>query len=856
MLAPDRELAAAVFDAVERRHRAAGRDVWPTPRVRDFNSWLREHQARRVASGAARLRCLQEVEERILWREIVAADARDAGLLDPEGAADAARRARRAMREHAIPLAAVAAFGSEESTRLAGWIERFDRRCREIGCIVAEDLQGGFAASPEPVLWLASPAWRPVARRWLETHAQATIAPPGVAQSSARLFHAPSPAVEIAAAAEWMGARLTEEPDFRGWICIPDLSARRTEVADAFDAVLAPQRLRLRGADGVAPFALAGGTPLSGYPHVAAALELVALMCTPVEFPRFSALLRSPGLQASAADAATAALLDGELRSIAPEELGLRAWVVLAQRCDARSTRAPCAALGRIAAALEPFEAVRGAVPMSRWVAAWMNSFERGPWIERAHWSSEEFQSVERFGEVLAALAAADALIGAKTASAAMRLLAAAARDTAFQPQTGIPPLWVTSTLGDPWLHFDALWIAGMSADRWPAPVSSVPMLPPALQREYGIAGASARAQLDLAVDLGARWAVRATRCVFSVADRSDAHAIAPSALLPAGIEALTVAAAPRPLWRELFAARPALVPTLDLAAPAFGDDERTRGVATLRAQSRCPFRGFADSRLRCEPLTRPVPGFDARDRGVLLHAALEHIWGVLGGRAALQALPAPALAQLIAAGVAAGLERACARRDPGERWRRRERDRTQRLLARWLELEGERAEFIVERLEPDAQIVRFAGLEFSCRLDRVDRLADGSRVLIDYKTGSAAVDWRGERPDNPQLPLYAGLAGERLVAVAYAQVNVANCRFVQESERDGALLPGQRRSDLEGEADFLRLKTVWSARLERIAAEFRAGRADVDPAPRACDSCSLQALCRIDAAREQVVDA
>ena len=36
ILAPNTELAAALFDAVERNHQDAGREVWPTPRVRDF----------------------------------------------------------------------------------------------------------------------------------------------------------------------------------------------------------------------------------------------------------------------------------------------------------------------------------------------------------------------------------------------------------------------------------------------------------------------------------------------------------------------------------------------------------------------------------------------------------------------------------------------------------------------------------------------------------------------------------------------------------------------------------------------------------------------------------------------------
>ena len=65
------------------------------------------------------------------------------------------------------------------------------------------------------------------------------------------------------------------------------------------------------------------------------------------------------------------------------------------------------------------------------------------------------------------------------------------------------------------------------------------------------------------------------------------------------------------------------------------------------------------------------------------------------------------------------------------------------------------------KQLERGKQVARHADLEFAVSIDRVDRLADGARVLIDYKTGNAAADWRGERPDNPQLPIYALLHPE-----------------------------------------------------------------------------------------------
>ena len=70
------------------------------------------------------------------------------------------------------------------------------------------------------------------------------------------------------------------------------------------------------------------------------------------------------------------------------------------------------------------------------------------------------------------------------------------------------------------------------------------------------------------------------------------------------------------------------------------------------------------------------------------------------------------------------------------------------------------------------------AACEFTVRIDRVDRLEDGRACLIDYKSGAADVDWRGDRPDNPQLPIYALLLPQALVAVAYGRINASECSF------------------------------------------------------------------------------
>ena len=51
---------------------------------------------------------------------------------------------------------------------------------------------------------------------------------------------------------------------------------------------------------------------------------------------------------------------------------------------------------------------------------------------------------------------------------------------------------------------------------------------------------------------------------------------------------------------------------------------------------------------------------------------------------------------------------------------------------------------------------------------------------------------------------------------------------------------------------DFPALLEVWSRRIERIAGEFAAGRAEVAPTLIACKSCHLHGLCRVPAALEE----
>ncbi|MEO7208901.1 MAG: hypothetical protein ABI356_04145, partial [Steroidobacteraceae bacterium] len=635
VLAPNAELAAALFDAVQRVHRDAGDEVWPTPRVRDYSSWLREQHVQRQLADAVAPRVLSEVEERELWRSVIDAPQSDGDFLDPAGAARAARRARRTLFEYAIPIEALDAAQSEETAAFLEWNREFERRCRTLGCVSAASLLAGADWPGGHIDWIESPQWRPAARRRLEQHARVLL-PQHHAPLKLSLVSAPSPAAELGAMADWAQRKLAEE-GFRAWICIPDLNRRRAEVVDAFDAALAPQRFSLRGDLREPPYAVAGGTPLADYAPVRAALELLGASVGRVAFAQFSALLRAPELQDDDVEAGSAARLDVALRRRASNDADLAGWLDLADRVARSEQMAPAAAVQRLRAAHRVLSELRGAQLFSEWVPVWLGALQSGPWAFRARWSSIEYQAAERFRELLASLGLGDAVFGTHSRESAQRILARTARETAFQVQTGVPAIWVSGQLLDPWLDYGGLWVGNCSDEQWPPPVAPVALLPIGVQRRYGVIPASAESQLAMAIDLQGRWQKRATECVFSLSDTGEGSSSMPSPLLSHLMAVELSSAAPQPHWRKMLESAPGLESLWDEQAPAHGGNERTRGVATLRAQSRCAFRGFAETRLNVQPLEQPVPGFNERERGELVHHALQHVWTVLRDSNTLQ---------------------------------------------------------------------------------------------------------------------------------------------------------------------------------------------------------------------------
>jgi probable DNA repair protein len=297
-----------------------------------------------------------------------------------------------------------------------------------------------------------------------------------------------------------------------------------------------------------------------------------------------------------------------------------------------------------------------------------------------------------------------------------------------------------------------------------------------------------------------------------------------------------------------------------DTPIPAPPSTALRGGAAVLEAQAACGFRAFAERRLFSSAPDDVSLGLDARDRGSIIHNVLHAFWTRVQMQAALRAMTAEDRDALLAECIQEAIAHGHAHPSAGwpVAYLDAERKRLLRLLRPWLDFEANRrTPFAVVSQEEQLKDVRIGPLHLDIRVDRVDQTvpdaASGEQpgeIILDYKTGAAdPSQWEGERPDSPQLPLYAVVSpAPRLVAVAFATIRPGKFMGLSGYQSQHGVLPTVKRGQtLNLEAK----REEWRQTLTELAEEFHAGRALAAPKeyPRTCRYCKQRLLCRLDLA-------
>jgi probable DNA repair protein len=862
LIVPTRQRAAAVRLAHTGAQLRSGRRVWSSPEVLPWTAWLQRGLDQARASGVEVPRRLSAAEEWLLWREAVREACAALPVLWPDALIDDVRRGAELLEDYGLePRVADTA----ETAVLLQACTHVRRRCRELAV-----LRSSSWRDCEPYLLATSPtrmagfsALGPARRRWLERCGipilLGNVAPeePAAVLESVRSFE--DPEREAEAAAQWCAAQLARDPQARLLLVVARLAEQRHRWVRAlsqrldYRSILEPEAVALDGA-----YAIEGGRPLNDYALIVCALRLIALYCGEADFPALSTVLRSPFIGDAGRE--WRLRIDVWLREQnfgAGERVALRSLLAPARSALGPEAGATLDALDAALAADETDEQPGSRATARLWAQRFAALLARCGWPGRAQGSSEQ-QVRMRFDELLGEFAALSLTPMPMESTEALELLQGLAGRIAFEPASDDVPVTLTAALEDPIVQYDGIWVAGLSAEAWPPAARPDPLVPVQLQHAAGVPTASPGGQLRLAENVLERWR-RATPLLNLSWSRSDGDLRRdPSPLLPAIRAAAQDDARSdvrnAPPW-ELQSWLAAQAPPLESWSDVHGPRWSARrllpgGTRLLERQSQCPFRGFAQFRLRAEPLPEPTPGIDARLRGQILHRALELFWRATGDFETLRARSVDATLAQTRAAVASALAEAEVHvaGSLAPTMLQREGERARLLLQHLIDWELGREPFQILHLEWQ-QRCAIDDATLRLRLDRVDQLADGRLLVIDYKSGPArSFDATAARPEQPQLLVYALAAGEETAAVLALYLAREGLKFRGIADRAGRV-PGLRGA-VENPSAWPGMLRDWRAQLQQLVREFLAGYAAVEPQPRACESCHLQAFCRVDPAR------
>ncbi|HEY6376447.1 MAG TPA: PD-(D/E)XK nuclease family protein [Edaphobacter sp.] len=855
--------ARGLRQAVDRRNRAQGLVNWRPPAVMAWDTWTAGLWRGLVVEGRVSEIVLNRTQEHAVWKLVLEAEEELATLRSVESLAEMAMEAWRLLCAYNGERRLQSAAVSDDSRAFRRWARTFERLCGSERFLAQAQLEGALRRAVGEgwvsglggeIVLVGFDRLTPAQMGLVEALRGAGVVveemPLAAASVSRTLVAAVDAREELSVAARWVRGVLEERPEARVAVVVPGLEERRAEIDRVFREVLAPELEDIAAREDGAPYEFSVGRPLAGVPMVAVALDLLRWAAGALPLERVSALLLSPYFAMVEEERGARAAFDAfELRKarMLRPEISLE-WLIVQM---ARATRRGVLTglLGRLRA-MRVVAATRLAGDVERTHAEW--TVRMGELLEATGWGAREedsvaFQTRRKWESALDELVTAD-FDGVKVGfRRALEELEWIVRHTMFAPESRDAPVQVMGPLEAAGSTFDALWFLGAGDLSWPMAARGSSLLPWQLQRELGVPGTDVARDGEDARRMTERIAGSAKAVVFSYAkETAEGRQRSSPALAGLGLESRNAAG----LVHEGAARTRVSLEEIEDGAGVMPLPDRVvhGGARILELQADCGFRAFAERRLWSAELESVDLGLDARENGNVVHTALELFWNEVRTQQALKEMPWEERERRLRDCIESALSRADSVSVTAwdAAYLDMQRERLQRLLRQWLDLEMRRPAFEVKLSERKLDDARIGPLRLSVRVDRVD-VVDGSELIIDYKTGHATPnEWLTERPDAPQLPLYAVLsAGPEMQGVAFGLVRAGKYMELKGyAGRDGILTKAAKmRLPLESQVD------EWRRVLVQLATEFQEGQARVSPKryPATCKHCAQRVLCRLD---------
>lgn len=831
-----------------------GKKVWRTPEVFTWQIWIRKYWEHNPEHSSQVL--LNTSQLRLIWQSIIESSSYTRNILQVDTIIDTAIEAYDTSLEWGIEIFPKDIFLNSDALAFKSWVQAYQKKLSENNWIdssvlINELIAANFTPETKGIVVYGYDKLTKLQVKFIDylkskKYEVIIFKSEGRNETTAYKNYF-QPEDELRAAAIWARQLLINDPGATIGIVVPDLNKRREFVAAIFDAVLHPDWTIREPGTFQRQYSIAPGRSLFVYPMVHAAIEILSLGYGRIPSRRLEFLLRSSFIKGASSEAGNRALFHAALR-----DTGEPAWRLqtLLEHIELHQQYIPVAKdfINSLVQFQECIKQLPGTQSPRQWSESFNQLLKQFGWPGERRLTSIEYQTLKTWGEALMELAVLGTVSSKWDFAKAFSNLKDILKARSFQPETVETSIQISGLPGVSGMAFDYVRITGMHDLIWPYPAIANPFIPLTLQKNAGVPGSKAKQVMEQCKLETDSLIQSARHLIFSYAKQEGDREYRPSPILRKYLA--DIQEDPDPVVQDynnqVFQLRD-MEGFTDITAPPFSNDKKASGGTSILAdQSACPFRAFAHHRLKAKGISNVDIGLDPATRGSLVHEVMHDVWKRIGASEVIKEMASSKLESLINA-MAAGAIRKHAKMKPETftpEFRRLETRRLASLVSRWMSIEKARPEFTIDELEKRHD-VNFYGLNLRMRIDRVDELPDGGQVLIDYKTGEISVNkWEGDRPEEPQLPLYAVTLKNDIKAVAFAGLKKGRLGYAGIGET-ADLIEGVKSAGESGEEWQAQLRE-WEKVLRDLAEEYVQGNAIVSPTESACRYCDLHSLCRI----------
>ncbi len=621
---------------------------------------------------------------------------------------------------------------------------------------------------------------------------------------------------EINTVAQWAKDLHAQNPDKYIAIVCPTLNREHHQIKSIFDQVFADTLIETGGKS----YNISLGLPLSDYPLIRHILNILTLcqqlQSNHISTDTFNAVITSPYISDAQKEQSARALLVNKVLKL--EKTHFR-FSHLKNILDAtpQLKNSIQFTLTQVSKTKQPHD---------QWLSLFDNCLQNWGFAVDRTLSSTEYQLFNKYQSARLGLNQLSQASETITMLNAILDLKKWLSQVIFQAQSAKTPIQILGSLEAEGLVFDYAWVVGMTDEFLPVALNAPRFIPSNIAQKHQIPHSNFALISKDAQDTLNNLTHLAKSVIFSYAKTHFQSEQQPTPLFEFTNH--------QPPTNHKY--QPVAMDNLtDTQSNPITDTQVNNGVSILKDQMACAFKGFTH-RLKTRTFNEPYIGLSRMEQGNIIHKALQYFYQDIPTQKALLALDDNKLERLIQQKILSALKYY-----DESGFKNIEQIRVAQILHQFIAIEKTRNPFTVVSTEEEMHAV-VSGLQFTTRLDRLDEMDNGDKVIFDYKTGNPTVShWCGEAIQEPQLPIYA--TSKDTQGIAFIQLN-ADKISIKGLSKDEESLPKQsaRNSCKEWDEQII----IWEKILNAASQDFQQGKAQVLPNKIACQYCEYDALCRI----------